>query len=185
MQPSEAVYALIAEQVAKLEHVFGSITSCHVGLRAPSDHHRSGGAFELSIRLALPGGREVEVRRTPKLDERHADLHFAVNDAFRRARRQLQGHVRRMQDHVKAHAHLPAGTVARFDQVAGYGFIQAEDGHEVYFHKNSLINRPSRKIAAGTRVTFVEEIGEKGPQASTVRILGKHGMRQPPPRSPR
>jgi hypothetical protein len=26
-------------------------------------------------------------------------------------------------------------------------------------------------------VTFAEEMGEKGPQASTVRLLGKHGLR--------
>jgi hypothetical protein len=29
----------------------------------------------------------------------------------------------------------------------------------------------------GTQVAFAEEVGEKGPQASTVRLLGKHRMR--------
>jgi hypothetical protein len=29
----------------------------------------------------------------------------------------------------------------------------------------------------GSRVTFAEEPGEKGPQASTVKVLGKHGLR--------
>jgi len=29
----------------------------------------------------------------------------------------------------------------------------------------------------GTHVTFVEELGEKGPQASTVKLLGKHSLR--------
>jgi cold shock CspA family protein len=69
------------------------------------------------------------------------------------------------------------GTVARFDPATGYGFIEAGDGHEVYFHKNSVIDAPVRDIVAGTRVTFVEETGEKGPQASTVHIMGKHKMR--------
>jgi hypothetical protein len=45
----------------------------------------------------LPDGREVNVGRTPKRDERHANLEFAVNDVFRRARRQLQDHSRRLQ----------------------------------------------------------------------------------------
>jgi len=32
-------------------------------------------------------------------------------------------------------------------------------------------------IAPGTRVSYVEEIGVKGPQASTVKVLGKHSLR--------
>jgi hypothetical protein len=34
-----------------------------------------------------------------------------------------------------------------------------------------------KRLAVGTHVTFVEEMGEKGPQASTVRLLRKHSMR--------
>ena len=177
MEPSESIHNRVAEHVERLEHLFSGITACHVGLKAPSEHHRRGGPYEVSIRLALPGGREVEVRRTPKLDERHGDLLFAVNDAFRRARRQLQDQVRRMQSQVKVHEHQPAGKVLSFDQATGYGFIRAEDGHDVFFHKNSVVDAPIGKIAAGLPVTFAEEIGEKGPQASTVHILGKHKMR--------
>jgi cold shock CspA family protein len=177
MEPNESVHDRVAEHVQKLEDLFGGITSCHVGLRAPSEHHRTGGPYEVSIKVALPGGREVEVRRTPKLDERHADLSFALDDAFRRARRQLQDQVRRMQDRVKTHEPQSAGTVTRFDHNTGYGFIQAGDGHEVYFHKNSLLGAPISDIAPGIHVTFAEEIGEKGPQASTVHILRKHKMR--------
>jgi hypothetical protein len=32
-------------------------------------------------------------------------------------------------------------------------------------------------LAVGSRVVFVDEIGEKGPQATTVKPLGKHGLR--------
>jgi phage shock protein A len=35
-------------------------------------------------------------------DQRHADVNFAINDAFKRARR-LQDQVRRLQGHVKTH----------------------------------------------------------------------------------
>jgi hypothetical protein len=54
--------------------------------------------YEVNIRVALPDGREVNVERTAQADERHADLDFAVNDAFRRAQRQLQDQVRQLQD---------------------------------------------------------------------------------------
>jgi cold shock CspA family protein len=33
------------------------------------------------------------------------------------------------------------------------------------------------RLAVGTHVAFAEEMGEKGPQASTVKLLGKHRLR--------
>ena len=33
------------------------------------------------------------------------------------------------------------------------------------------------RLAVGARVTFVEEAGEKGAQASTMKVMGKHGLR--------
>jgi cold shock CspA family protein/ribosome-associated translation inhibitor RaiA len=176
-EPSQVVQRLITDHVAKLEHVYGGITACHVGLKVRSDRHRKGGPYEVSVHMALPNGREVNVRRTPQLDERYTNVLFAVNDAFRRARRQLQDQVRRLQASTKAHEPQPIGTVARFNRRTGFGFIRSEGGDEVYFHKNSVVGAPLRKIAIGTRVTFAEEAGEKGPQASTVRVLGKHALR--------
>jgi len=58
-----------------------------------------------------------------------------------------------------------------------FGFLEAADGHEVYFHRNSVLPDAYDRLAVGTRVTFAEEMGEKGPQASTVKLLGKRGLR--------
>jgi cold shock CspA family protein len=170
------IQAAIDTQLARLEERFGRVTACRVVLRAPSGHHQTGGLYEVNIRLALPDGREVNVARTPNADERYADLAFALNDAFKRARRRLQDHVRRLQNNVKEHEAQPTGKVVRIDPSGEYGFIESSDGHEVYFHRNSVLDAPSR-LAVGTRVSFAEEMGEKGPQASTVKLLGKHGMR--------
>ena len=93
----------ITQHVAELEQRFGRITACRVVLKGPGERHRAGGLYEVNIRLALPDGREVEVSRTPKADERHAHLPFAINDAFKRARRQLQDQVRRVRGQVKQH----------------------------------------------------------------------------------
>lgn len=97
------IRASIEDQVAALEERCGRITSCRVTVKAPSGHHRTGGLYEIKIHLLLPEGREVDIARTPTADERHADLTFALNDAFRHARRQLQDEVRKMQGHVKHH----------------------------------------------------------------------------------
>lgn len=167
----------IENHIAELEQRFGRVTACRVVLKGPGGHHQTGGLYEVNIRVVLPDGREVDISRTPKADERHSDLAFAINDAFKRARRRLQDQVRRMQGHVKEHEGLPIATVIRLDALGEFGFLEAADGHEVYFHRNSVLNGGFDKLAVGTRVTFAEEAGEKGPQASTVTLLGKHGMR--------
>ena len=67
-----------------------------------------------------------------------------------------------------------AGPAARLLRVC---YLQAPDGRDVYFHRNSVPDGDFPKLSLGARVTFVEEMGEKGAQASTVRLTGKHGLR--------
>ena len=93
----------VAKHVAQLEARFGRLTAGRVVVKAPSGHHRTGGLYEINIHLALPEGRDVNIDRTPQNDERYADLNFALNDAFKRARRQLQDQVDRMKGDVKRH----------------------------------------------------------------------------------
>jgi cold shock CspA family protein len=167
----------IEKHVAQLEQRYGRVTSCRVSLRAPGGHHQNGGLYEVNIQLALPNGREVNVGRTAPADERRADLTFAINDAFKRARRRLQDNVRRLRGAVKQHDGPPTATVARLDPSGEYGFLEAGDGREIYFHCNSVLDAGFSRLSVGSRVSFSEVAGEKGPQASTVRVLGKHGLR--------
>jgi len=168
---------VIAARLTQLEERFGRITAGRVSLKGPGEHHRKGGQFEISIRLALPDGREVNVGRTPKQDERYADLDFAVNDAFNRARRQLQDQVRKLQGQVKHHDGSPVGTVCELDPLGEFGLIDTGDGREIYFHRNSVLDGKFSELSVGARVSFAEEIGDKGPQASTVKLLAKHSLK--------
>jgi cold shock CspA family protein/ribosome-associated translation inhibitor RaiA len=177
MPATREIQSAIAKHVADLEQRYGRITAGRVVLKAPGGRHHTGGLYEVNIRIALPDGREVNVDRTAMADERHSDLHFAVNDAFKRARRQLQDQVRQLQGQVKAHEDLPIGTVSRLDSSGEFGFIESSDGREIYFHRNSVLDNSFARLTIGTRVTFAEEDGDKGPQASTVSVLGKHGLR--------
>lgn len=172
-----AIEAAIARHVAQLEERWGRVTACRVVLKAPSLHHRTSGLYEVHIRLALPDGREVNVERTPTADERHADLSFAVDDAFKHARRRLQDQVRRAQGQVKRDEEPAIGTVVRIDPSGEFGFLETLDGQEVYFHRNSVLEDGFRHLRVGSRVSYAEEIGDKGAQASTVKLLGKHGLR--------
>ncbi|MCC6947379.1 MAG: HPF/RaiA family ribosome-associated protein [Bradyrhizobiaceae bacterium] len=174
---SPALRSMIEDYVAGLEERFGRITSCRVGVKAPGGHHRTGGLFEISIHLVLPGGREVKVSRTRQNDERFSDPEFAIGDAFKRARRQLQDNVRKLQGKVKESVTPPVGTVTQLNTADGFGFLETDDGREIYFHQNSVLNGSFAQLKPGTRVSFHEEVGDKGPQASTVKLLGKHGLR--------
>ena len=169
--------AAIAEHVAQLEQRWSRITACRVVLKGPGEHHQAGGLYEVHIHLALPDGREVNVRRTAPPDDRRTDLTFAINNAFKRARRQLQDQHRRTQGQIKHHDSVPVGTVVRLDRSAEFGFLETSDGREIYFHRNSVLDDAFSRLAAGARVTFVEEQGDKGAQATTVKLLGKHKLR--------
>lgn len=177
MEPNERVRQSIIAHIAELEERYGRITACRVVLKAPGGHHRQG-LYEVNLRLALPTGREVNVARTPQQDERFVDVDFAVNDAFKHARRRLQDHVRRMQGQVKTHEAQPIGQVIRLDTDAGFGFLETADHREIYFHRNSVLDGGFDRLSVGAQVAFVEEQGDKGPQASTVRLLGDHRMRR-------
>jgi len=175
MKPIESIRSAIDLGVERLEKRFGRITACRVAVKGPGDHHRTSGLYDIRIWLSLPDGRQVAVARTPPLDERYGDLPFALNDAFKRARRRLRDQVRRMEGLVKTHEEQPVGTVTKLDN--GFGFLQTSDGREVYFNEYSVLDGAFARLKVGTRVAFAEEAGEKGPQASTVKLLGRHGMR--------
>ena len=166
--PNERQKAAVGDHIKLFEERFGHITSGRIVVTGPGGHHKTGGLYEINIRLRLPTGKEVDASHTPQADERHSDFFFALNDAFKRARRQLQDQVRRLQGEVKAHQPQTTGIVTKLFE--DHGFLESADGLEIYFHKNSALNGSFAKLKLGMRVTYIEEEGENGPQASTVKI---------------
>ncbi len=175
---SADVRAEIDKHVRQLEDRFGRVTAGRIVVRAPSHHHHTGGLFDISVHLALPDGRDVNVGHTRQDDERYADLAFALNDTFKRARRQLQDKVRRLRGQVKQHEGPAVGTIKELDPLGEFGFIATSDGREIYFHRNSVLNGEFPHLTVNAHVTYAEEAGEKGPQASTVRLLAKHKLKR-------
>jgi cold shock CspA family protein len=62
--------------------------------------------------------------------------------------------------------------VSRLFPQEGYGFLDTPDGRGIYFHRRSVLHPGFDHLAIGTEVRVLEEPGEKGPQASTVAIMG-------------
>ena len=169
---SPAVEAAVRERVAKLEQ-FAEITSCRVTVEAPHKHHQRGNLFEVRVDLHFPGGEAI-VNRSSSENHAHEDVYVALRDAFDAARRQLQDHERIRRGDVKPHEMPAHGCIASLDRVAGSGRIATSDGREIYFHRNSVREGRFERLEPGMEVRFSEEPGDKGPQASTVHLVGKH-----------
>lgn len=164
---SEAAKEDIREKTSKLGRYYDPIVSCRVTVDAPHRHHRKGILYDVRIDLTVPGTKLV-VKRLP-----NEDLYVAIRDAFDAARRQLEDFARRQRGEIKAHEPLPYGKVSKLFQERDYGFLEASDGREIYFHRNSVLDGNFDLLKVGAEVRFTEEDGEQGPQASTVALIGK------------
>lgn len=175
-EPSEEIRSEIERHASRLEKFHDRITSCHVTVTAPATRHRQGNLFSIHIRIAMPQHKDVVVTKTTGDEPEHQHISVAIKDAFGVAQRQIEDAARDMRGQVKQHATEEHGRVAKFVAGEDYGFIEAADGHEVYFHRNSVLDGAFDRLTVGAEVRFVEEIGDKGPQASTVRVIGKHHL---------
>ncbi len=168
VRPSDALEARIRDNVGKLERFQPRITSCRVFVEEPERHKHQGREFHVRIEVRSPGGAQMISTL-----QRHEDVHVAVRDAFDAVRRQLEDTARRMRGEVKLHARVGHGTVARLDLREGVGFIAADDGRELYFSRDNVVQPPFDRLAAGMEVQFIEEQAAEGPQAKRVSA-GKH-----------
>jgi cold shock CspA family protein/ribosome-associated translation inhibitor RaiA len=174
---SPRIEALVRERVEKLERVCDYISGCRVTIEKP---HRSRGQAEhwqVRIDLTMPPGKELVVRR--ESDDRTArdGLYGVVIEAFDAARRRLEKVTDRQHGEVKAHPTNDAGGIIRrlFDD---YGFIRTVDGRDVYFHRNAALDGFD-ELSVGMSVSFSEEEGDEGPQASTLRVVDSRAMPLP------
>tara|TARA_R110000787_G_scaffold72116_5_gene160616 strand:+ start:1635 stop:1841 length:207 start_codon:yes stop_codon:yes gene_type:complete len=60
------------------------------------------------------------------------------------------------------------GTVKWFNADKGYGFIEREDGPDVFVHFRSIVGDGFRTLNEGQKVQFEVTQGQKGPQAENV-----------------
>jgi cold shock CspA family protein len=85
----------------------------------------------------------------------------------------VRDYARRRRGKTKIHEPAPLARVMKLFPLEDYGFLATHDGRELYFHKNSVLQPGFEQLEIGTQVHFVEELGDKGPQASTVRLVGR------------
>lgn len=199
MEPSEVVEGHIRDAAQRLDVFCDEIMGCRVLVEVPHQHHRKGKQHHVRIDLTVPGA-EFVIKRAPKLvtdtptrfrkapddvqleESRdlskyavHDEIQLSIRDAFDAARRKLQDYARRRRGVVKLHEGSPHARVTKLFPDEGFGFLETADGREIYFHEHSVLDSGFGGLKIGTEVHFVEEPGEKGPQASTVTPVTHHG----------
>lgn len=173
LEPSPAIEAAVRKRAEKLERFGDKIMNCRVTIEAPHKHHHKGNLYHVTVDVRTPG-EEIVANRSPEEHHAHEDVYVAIRDAFKAARRQLQDHVREKRGKVKSHDVPPHGKITGLFPADDYGTITDSDGREIYFHRNSVVNAEFDSLDIDVEVRFVEEAGDKGPQASSVYLIGKH-----------
>jgi cold shock CspA family protein/ribosome-associated translation inhibitor RaiA len=187
MESSATAEEWIREEARKLDEFYSHIMGCRVVVELSNRRHRSGNLYHVRIDLTVPGG-ELVVKREPSLHSSiqqtrkekvvkhlelqapHRELRQAIDDAFKTMGRRLQDYARRQRRDVKTHEPTPQAQVSKLFPSDGFGFLETPGGREVYFHENSVLGDGFARLKLGAAVNFVEESGEKGPQASTVKV---------------
>lgn len=168
---SDAIEERLKEEIDKLEQFYDRITSCRVIVERPQRRHIKGDTYAVRIVLQVPGAADVVVNRDPGADHAHEDVYVTIRDSFAAARRQLQDLARVRQGNVKHHDEPLIGRVATLEGDRDHGFISAEDGRLIYFHRNSVDADGFDALETGQPVRFSEGRGDKGPQATFVKPL--------------
>jgi cold shock CspA family protein len=179
--------AYVQKEAAKLERFFNRISSCRVMVERPQKA-ASSNTYHVRIDLGVPN-EELVVKHVPSLHATLEDLQTqksrrearsvlarktpkrAIHEAFQEMARQLQDYACRQNRTVKTKQHIAEGVVQEVLPEKGFGILETDDGRELYFHQASVLGAHFRQLRVGSKVKFAEEAGEKGPQASTVRLI--------------
>lgn len=178
MPTSPTLEAEIRDRVGKLDRLYDHLVGCRVSVEQLHRQHQTGNLFEVHIDMRVPGSEIVVSREPHRAREKFADpdIGIAVRNAFKAAERRLLDYKRKQRGEVKPHDEFFAGQVTQLYPAEEHGFLLTHEGTQLYFHRNSLVNRDFDRLQIGERVHFVETVGDTGPIASKVwRAEGEPG----------
>ncbi|MFW5801204.1 MAG: cold shock domain-containing protein [Spirochaeta sp.] len=177
VEKTETLDSLVQEKIANLEKFSNRINSCRVSIELDQNSQHTNNIYRVRIDLTMNHGQEIPVIEKTKPDDEKLGVEAIVRRAFDVARRQVIKLKERQNHDVKTHPDQDVtGIVKSVFPDEEYGFIQAMDGEDIYFHKNSVANNDFDRISVGTGVSYSATEGVKGMQATVVHIQDKPSM---------
>lgn len=178
---SDAAEAAIRDHVARLEHMFGRMTSCRVRVDQRNQNVNESMPPVVHIDISVPGHNDIVVaHEADHLQRKYQapDLRNAINEAFRIAERRLGKYKDKLTDHgIAERGHEASnefrGQIAEITPEKDFGFLLTKEGGLLYFHRNSLLSGDFDGLERGDEVSYVEQAGDTGPIASKVRVTEK------------
>ncbi|HEY1959840.1 MAG TPA: HPF/RaiA family ribosome-associated protein [Polyangiaceae bacterium] len=165
---TNALANYIEKKARKLDELYGRIVNCRVAFEVPHRHSREGRRYRVRIDLRFPG-EEIAISRD--LGDSELDAYATIDAAFDEAKRRLADHAAIRRGDVKRHELPRHGWISKLFSYEGYGFIESDDGQEIYFHKNAVLKNAFDRLRRGARVKFLEEEGDDGVHATSISLL--------------
>ena len=182
IERSEQAENEIRTRVADLEKIYERLVSCRVRIDQRAKDVTGTIPPVVRIELGIPGHGEIVVSHEPDhllRKYKHPDLRSAINEAFRKAERQLLDLKEQRQGRTKEPHHdsenQSLGQVADMDGGGEFGFLLTKEGGLLYFHRNSVLAGDFDQLRRGDAVYYLQDTGDTGPIASKVRVKRSEG----------
>jgi ribosomal subunit interface protein len=179
VEKTEAIDSLVRSKIEKLERFCDRINSCRIAIEKVHEHPKKGSPYRVRLDITVPPSQEIAVVRNPGEGTQYDPLDAVIRSAFEVATRQLKELEDKQRTRLKTPAEQEMGAiVTKIFHQQGYGFLKTIDtGREIFFHQNCMSQDDFDRLEVGTGVQFTESEGEMGPQASTIHIVNKPGVR--------
>jgi ribosomal subunit interface protein len=180
LDSSAAAEQEIRERVAELEKLYDRLMSCRVRIDQRAKDRTGTIPPVVRIELGIAGRPDLVVSHEPDhllRKYQHPDLHKAINEAFRKAERQLFDLKEQREDREQGAAHdaqnQSLGQIAEITPDEDFGFLETKEGGLLYFHRNSVLAGDFEQLSRGDEVHYNEDVGDNGPIATKVRVKAR------------
>lgn len=156
----------VEEEQAKLtRHYAGFLLHLRVTIEGTA-HHKEGG-YKVKLIAGVPNDTVVVSRKgatvRPLLVEAFDVLALQLKEILRKKRKNVKG--------APSAADVEnVGVISKLSPMESYGFIETPDSRDIYFHENALKDAQMEQLAEGDPVAYGVTMGDKGPQATWVRL---------------
>lgn len=153
------------EKEKMVRHYANFVLHLRVSIEA-TKHHKEGG-FELKLVASVPNDTVVVSRKGENMNALLVEAFDVLSLQLKEILRKKRKDQKAMDAGVEVGSF---GVVRKVSPFESYGFIVTPDEREIYFHENALKDIFLDQLIEGDEVIYGETVGDKGPQASWVRV---------------